>query len=104
MLVAARSEVEGDPPSVRVTFVSSTLVSAAPEDISLAGTVETVKAPPAVSCFTNCPVPPVELKSVVPAGNVIVPDAVSGARIVRIPDVEPTSSSGDASLNVRPES
>ncbi len=103
-LVAASNDVAGVPPSVSVTFVSSTRVSAAPEAISEAATVATVNGAPADACLTYRPAPPVAEKSVVPAGSVMVPDAVSGALIVSTPEVEPIRISGCASLKVRPPS
>src|ERR1051326_8457353 len=50
----------------------------------------TVNAPPLLVCFTTCDVPPVLLKSVVPAGkvSVLVP-AVAAALRVSVPDVAP---------------
>jgi hypothetical protein len=63
MELAVRRAVEGLPPNVRVTLVSSTFVNAAPEAISEAGIVPTVIAAPAEDCFRYWLVPPVPDKS-----------------------------------------
>src|SRR5262249_41851224 len=66
-------------------------VQPAPESIrSAQARRATVKAPPEEVCFTTCELPPVVVKSVVPAGNVSVfVPATAGETIVSVPEDEP---------------